>query len=172
VQATLLAGALVGASAAVYTLASGRSPAEVGRSGEATLEELATAPERWSVVALLLLLVCKGVAYGVSLGAFRCGPVFPAVFLGCAVGVLLAPLPGLGTVPTMAIGMAAGTAAALRLRVFSILLVVLLLGPAAASQIPVIILSAVTAYVVAELLASGRTSRAATQPAPGVTAES
>jgi MFS superfamily sulfate permease-like transporter len=50
-------------------------------------------------------------------------------------------------------------------------LVVLLLGPAAASQIPVIILSAVTAYVVAELLASRRTSRAAMQPAPGVTAE-
>lgn len=67
---------------------------------------------------------------------------------------------------------AADTAAALRLRVFSILLVVLLLGPAAASQIPVIILSAVTAYVVAELLASRRTSRAAMQPAPGVTAES
>ncbi|MGH9248630.1 MAG: hypothetical protein ACRD0W_03810 [Acidimicrobiales bacterium] len=74
-QATLLAGALVGASAAVYTLASGRSPAEVGRSGEATLEELATAPERWSVAALLLLLVCKGVAYGVSLGPSGADPV-------------------------------------------------------------------------------------------------
>lgn len=42
VQAILLAGALVGASAAVYALTSSCSPAEVGRSGEATLEELAS----------------------------------------------------------------------------------------------------------------------------------
>ena len=36
----------------------------------------------YSVGALLLLVVCKGLAYGVSLSSFRGGPIFPALFIG------------------------------------------------------------------------------------------
>ena len=68
-------------------------------------------------------------------------------------GVLLAPLPGLGVVPGVAAGMAAAAASALRLPVSSVVLVVLLLGNSA--MIPVVILAAVVAFVTTELLPAG-----------------
>jgi H+/Cl- antiporter ClcA len=106
-----------------------------------------------------LLVVCKGVAYALSIGVFRGGPVFPAIFLGAAVGVLAATwLPGLGLVPAMAIGMAAGVATT-GLPVTSVLLVVLLLGDSAANQMPVVILAVVAALIVEEKLTSLRPAR-------------
>ncbi|MGW7198310.1 chloride channel protein [Streptomyces chryseus] len=136
--------------AAVYALVTDRSPADVASSGQATLSELAAHPHAWGVGALLAVLVCKGVAYALCLGSLRGGPIFPALFLGAAAGVLLAPLPGLGVVPGMAAGMAAAAAATLRLPVSSVVLVVLLLG--SSDMIPVVILAAVVAFVTAELL--------------------
>ncbi|MET0929302.1 MAG: hypothetical protein ABWX74_07275, partial [Aeromicrobium sp.] len=89
---------------------------------------------------------------------FRGGPVFPALFLGAVVGVLAAgALPGLTLVPALAIGMAAGMAIT-GLPVTSVVLVTLLLGDAAASQMPVVILAVVAALVVEDLLSSHRGS--------------
>ena len=46
----------------------------------------------WTVGALVLLVVCKGLAYGVSLSAFRGGPMFPGMFIGAVGGIAaLAP---------------------------------------------------------------------------------
>ena len=99
-----------------------------------------------------MLLLCKGLAYALCLGAFRGGPVFPAIFLGAAFGALAAAvLPGVNALPALAVGMAAGTAMT-RLPVTSVLLVVLLLGDAATSLMPVVILAVVTAIVVDELM--------------------
>ncbi|MBB5957196.1 H+/Cl- antiporter ClcA [Saccharothrix tamanrassetensis] len=149
---TVAAGLVAGSSAALYAVLTGRSPAEVALSGQGLLPTLATQPGQWSTGALVTLLLCKGLAYAVCLGAFRGGPVFPAIFIGAAFGVLASSLvPGIGTVPGLAIGMAAG-AAVTRLPVTSVVLVVLLLGDAAAGQVPVVILAAVTAMVVDELL--------------------
>ena len=55
----------------------------------------------WGVLlaALLLLLACKGIAYGLSMSSFRGGPVFPAMFLGAAGGIAASHLPGLPLVP-------------------------------------------------------------------------
>jgi len=39
------------------------------------------APRAWSISALLLLLLFKGLAWGISLGSFRGGPTFPALFI-------------------------------------------------------------------------------------------
>jgi hypothetical protein len=39
-----------------------------------------------------LLLLCKGVAYGLSLGSFRGGPTFPAIFLGALAGIMASQL--------------------------------------------------------------------------------
>jgi len=48
-----------------------------------------------AVGVLLLLIACKGLAYGVSLSGFSGGPTFPAQFIGAAGGVALSHLPGL-----------------------------------------------------------------------------
>ena len=46
-----------------------------------------------SVTAVVVILVCKGIAYAVALGGgLRGGPIFPATFLGVAVGVLVSLL--------------------------------------------------------------------------------
>jgi H+/Cl- antiporter ClcA len=52
---------------------------------------------------LALLVLAKGVAYTLSLGAgFRGGPVFPALTLGLAAGTLAAILfPGLELTPAV-----------------------------------------------------------------------
>jgi H+/Cl- antiporter ClcA len=84
---------------------------------------------------------------GLSLGSFRGGPTFPAVFLDATIGVLVGLLPGPGTTAGIAIGMTAATTAVLRLPVTSIVLVVLLLGPEGASQLPVILLAAAVSMV-------------------------
>jgi H+/Cl- antiporter ClcA len=149
---TVGAGLLAGCSAAAYALVTDHSSAEVALSGQATLSALATDPGAWSTGALLALLLCKGLAYALSIGVFRGGPVFPAIFLGAAIGVVASTwLPHLGLVPALAIGMAAGVAVT-GLPVTSVVLVVLLLGDAATSQMPVVILATVTALVVEELL--------------------
>jgi H+/Cl- antiporter ClcA len=152
IPTTVAVGLLAGCSAALYAALSDHSAAEVALSGQAVLPALATSPGDWSAGALVALLLCKGLAYALCIGVFRGGPVFPALFLGAAAGVLASTvLPGLATVPALAIGMAAG-AAVTRLPVSSVVLVVLLLGDAAASQMPVVILAVVTALVVEELL--------------------
>jgi H+/Cl- antiporter ClcA len=151
---TVTAGLLAGASAAGYALVTDRSADEVALSGQATLGALASDPGAWSTGALLLLLACKGVAYALSIGVFRGGPVFPAIFLGAVVGVLASTwLPGLGLLPALAIGMAAGVATT-GLPVTSALLVVLLLGDSAVDQMPVVLLAVVTALIVEEKLTS------------------
>ncbi|MFH8575503.1 chloride channel protein [Streptomyces zaomyceticus] len=150
---TVLCAAAAAACAALYALITGRSPAEVALSGQATLGQLATDPHAWGVGALVAVLLFKGTAYALCLGSLRGGLVFPALFLGAAAGVLVAPLPGLGLVPGMAAGMAAAAAATLRLPVSSVVLVSLLLGGTA--MIPVVILAVVISFVTTELLPRG-----------------
>jgi H+/Cl- antiporter ClcA len=150
VLVAVVAGLGTGALAGIFALLTNRSPMEVLTSGQAALPGLVA--HTWPVGVLLLLLLCKGAAYALCLGAFRGGPTFPAIFLGGVAGVLAGHVPGLGTVPGMAICMAAGMVAIVRLPVTSALLVVLLLGPAATSQMPVVLVATVTALIVAEVL--------------------
>ena len=152
----MAAGLVAGSCAALYAVLTDHSPAEVAMSGQATLPELATHPGDWSATALVLLLICKGLAYAVCIGAFRGGSVFPAVFMGAASGVLASMwFPGIGAVDGLAIGMAAG-AAVIGLPITSVLLVTLLLGDAATDLMPAIILAAVTALVLNEMLTTRR----------------
>lgn len=150
VPRTAAAALGVGALASLYTLITDRTPADVASSGQATMAELASDPHAWGIGALLAVLLCKATGYALCLGSLRGGPIFPALFLGAAAGTLLAPLPGLGFAPALAAGMAAAATASLRLPVSSVVLVVLLLGTA--EVIPLVILAAVTAFVITELL--------------------
>ena len=70
--------------------------------------------------ALLLLLVCKGLAYGVSLSSFRGGPIFPALFIGTAGGIALSHLPGLPLVAGVAMGLGAMSVVMLKLPLTSV----------------------------------------------------
>ena len=64
-------------------------------SGQNAVGPLVSDASTWSLTALALLIAFKGIAWSISLGAFRGGPVFPALFLGAAAGLMAARLPGL-----------------------------------------------------------------------------
>ena len=68
-------------------------------SGQDAIGPLVANPGAWSLSALALLIAFKGLAYGVSLGTFRGGPTFPAMFLGAAGGLMAAQLPGFELTP-------------------------------------------------------------------------
>ena len=153
---TVGAGVVAGACACLYAVMTGHSPTEVALSGQATLPVLAADGSAWTTGALTALVAAKALAYAVCLGAFRGGAVFPAILIGAGIGVLASTLaPGLGLLPGLAIGMAAGVAV-IGLPVSSVILVVLLLGDGAASQMPVVILAVVAAMVVEERLSSSQ----------------
>ena len=107
-----------------------------------------------SAGVLALLVVAKGLAYALSLGAgFRGGPIFPALAIGVMLGVLGADLlPGLELTPAVAAGMAAGTAAVARWPFTAVLLATLLVGSSAADVAPIAILASAAAWVVASAL--------------------
>ncbi|KUL69144.1 MULTISPECIES: chloride channel protein [unclassified Streptomyces] len=169
VPRTVVCALAAGVCGAVYTLATDRDPADVASSGQSTLAQLAQDPHAWGVGALIAVLLCKGAAYAACLGSLRGGPVFPALFLGAAAGVLLSPLPGLGVVPGMAAGMAAAGGAALRLPVSSAVLVVLLMG--GAEMTPVVLLAAVVGFATVELLPPGRAVPPVGKPAEAPAAQ-
>ncbi|GLP65848.1 hypothetical protein TUSST3_24680 [Streptomyces sp. TUS-ST3] len=153
VRNTILCALGAAVCVSLYAVVTDRSPAEAALSGESTLSTLARDPHAWSVGTLIAVLAFKTVAYTLCLGSLRGGPVFPALFLGGAAGVLLAPLPGLGLVPAMAAGMAASVTAALRLPVSSVILVVLLLGNV--DTVALVVLAAVGSFVLTQRLPQG-----------------
>ncbi|MEZ0070360.1 H+/Cl- antiporter ClcA [Streptacidiphilus sp. MAP12-20] len=156
---TVACAVAVGAFAAMYGLSTGRAPEEAALSGQATLAALAAEPHAWPVSALLLLLVFKGLAWSVSMAALRGGPAFPALFLGAVAAVLCSPLPGFGVTAGLAVGLAAAGSAVLRLPVSAAVLATLLLGRDAVSQMPLLVVASVVAFVCGELLRGRRTLR-------------
>ncbi|MFB7473146.1 chloride channel protein [Kitasatospora sp. NPDC056184] len=163
---TVLCAVAVGACIAAYALLTGRSPQEAALSGQATLGTLAADPAAWSVFALLMLTLCKAAAWGVALGSLRGGPIFPAVLIGAALGLACAPLPGLGTASGLAVGLAASATAVTRLPVTSTVLATVLLGTEASNLLPLLLVTAVTAFVVGELVRGLGDRRASRRSAP------
>ena len=96
----------------------------------------------------------QGPAYALSLGAgFRGGPVFPALLIGAAMGALAAEvLPGLEVTPAFAAGIAAATAAVLRVPFTAALLATVLVGSSAADVAPIAVLAAAVGWLVAVAL--------------------
>ena len=107
--ATPLVGLAVAGLAIAYAAGTGKGSSEVLFSGQNALGPLIDHASGYTVGALLLLLVCKGLAYGGSLSSFRGGPIFPAMFLGAAGGLALSHLPGLPLVAGAAMGIGAMT---------------------------------------------------------------
>ncbi|MGH3365340.1 MAG: chloride channel protein [Nocardioidaceae bacterium] len=140
-------GLLVALLAILYTEATDKPYSDVLFSGQAALPALITHSAEYSVGALLLLLLCKGVAYGLCLSSFRGGPVFPAMFLGAVGGIAMGHLPGLQTVSGAAMGIGAMCVVMLGFPLVSVLLATLLLMSDGLAVMPLVIVAVVVAYV-------------------------
>ena len=152
VLVTMGFGALIGVTAMTYQLVTGHSFTQVLFSGQDALPELVADAADYSVGALVLLAACKMLAYGLSLSAFRGGPVFPAMFVGATVGIALSGLPGLSMAPAIAAGIGAMCAAMLRLPMTSALLATILLGSDGVAVTPQVVVAVAVSFVVTMVL--------------------
>jgi H+/Cl- antiporter ClcA len=150
---TPVAALLLAALAMVYSQITGNATSDILFSGEASLPTLVHRGDTYTLGALALLIVCKGLAYGISLGSFRGGPVFPAIFIGGAAGILFSHLPGLPVTAGVAMGIGAMAAVMLRMPMTGVLLASLLLGREGIIAMPLVIVAVVVAYVAAAWLA-------------------
>jgi H+/Cl- antiporter ClcA len=162
-----VAGLAVAGLAIAFAAATGKGSSEVLFSGQSALGPLITHAGGYTVGALVLLLACKGIAYGVSLSSFRGGPTFPAMFLGAAGGVALSHLPGLPLVDGVAMGIGAMTAVMLRLPLTAVLLATLLLASDGLEVMPLAIVAVVVAYVASARLTPGPSPSPSPAAAPG-----
>ena len=141
-------GLAVGLLAVAFVEGSGKSNSYVLFSGQAALTPLIEHASTFTVGALALLLVCKGLAYAGCLSSFRGGPTFPGLFLGAAGGILLSHLPGLPMIAGAAMGIGAMTTVMLNgMPLTSVLLVEVLFAPDAVALAPIVIVAVVTAHV-------------------------
>lgn len=152
VAVTALLGLLVGLAAMTYQLISDNSFTQVLFSGQDALPALVDHAADYSVGVLILLLVCKSLAYGLSLSAFRGGPVFPSMFIGAVLGIAMAELPGMSLAPGIAMGIGAMCTSMLRLPLTSTMLATLLMGADGVSVTPQVVVAVVVAYVGTNLL--------------------
>jgi H+/Cl- antiporter ClcA len=162
----LLAGGFsVGLIAWIFHEAADRPLSLVLFSGEAATPKLLA---ETSAAVLVGVVVAKALAYAISIGAgFRGGPVFPAVFLGAAMGVLASvTFGGYSITAAVAVGVAAATAAGLRTPFTGALLASLLVGSAGANAIPLTIISAVVAWLAAMAVAGRQGDQPATPTEP------
>jgi H+/Cl- antiporter ClcA len=151
--AAVVAGLIVAGLAIAYAEGTGKHSSEVLFSGQSALGPLITNSASYTVGALLLLLVCKSLAYGVSLSSFRGGPIFPALFVGAVGGIAMSHLPGLPLVAGVAMGMGAMSVVMLTLPLTSVLLATLLLYSDGLAVMPLVIVAVVVAYVSAARIA-------------------
>jgi H+/Cl- antiporter ClcA len=149
---TPIAGVVTGALAIIFAQTTGHSTSDVLTSGQNALGPLLTGSSSYSVGALLLLILCKGIGYTMALGAFRGGPIFPSMYLGAALGIALSHLPGLPVVAGAAMGITAVCVTMLRLPLTSVLLTALFLGTDGIRLMPLVIVAGVVAYVLSARL--------------------
>jgi H+/Cl- antiporter ClcA len=140
-------GLAVGALAIAFAEGSGKPSSDVLFSGQAALPSLLENSATYSVGALVLLVACKGLAYGLSLSGFRGGPTFPAMFVGAAGGIAMSHLPGLPMVAGAGMGIGAMTCTVLGLPLTSVLLTTIFLGSDGVAVMPLVIVAVVVAYV-------------------------
>jgi H+/Cl- antiporter ClcA len=146
----LVAGGLaVGCLAQLADVLGGNSQ-DVLFSGQAAIPHIVAEASDGIVLAVL---AAKAIAYGICLGCgFRGGPIFPAIFIGVALAALA--VVAFDTSPTVAIAMgtAAGTAAATRLIFTSVLIAALLVGTAGIDTVPVAVFAGVAAWLTVSAL--------------------
>jgi H+/Cl- antiporter ClcA len=163
------AGLLIGGLAVTFRAVTDEPVDLVLFSGQQALPDIVV---EGSAGVLAFLVVTKGLAYALSMGAgFRGGPIFPALAIGTATGVLAADiLPGLDLTPAVAVGLAAATSAVLRIPFTAVLLASLLVGSSATEVAPIAVLAAATGWVVAVALPNPEDRAAAKEAAKAAAA--
>jgi H+/Cl- antiporter ClcA len=150
-----LAGLVVAALAILFEQTTDFGANQVLFSGQDALPGLVSGAGTWSVGALFMVILCKGLAWSVSLGSFRGGPTFPAIYLGAAGGIAASHLPGFSMSAGIAVGIGVMLVAVLKLPLSSIVIATAMTASAGLAVGPLIILGVVAAYL-ATLALQGR----------------
>jgi H+/Cl- antiporter ClcA len=167
---TLVAGLIIAGLAIIFGEVTGKASSAVLFSGQSALPPLLENAASYTAGTLVLLVVCKGLAYSLSLATFRGGPTFPGMFIGAAGGLALSHLAGLPTITGAAIGIGAMTAGMLQLPITSVLLTTLFLGAYGVKVMPLVIVAVVVAFVVSKWLAGPPAAPQVSQPAEAAAA--
>ncbi|MDP1878303.1 MAG: chloride channel protein [Actinomycetota bacterium] len=122
-----------------------------------------------SAVTVLLVILAKCLAYGLSIGGgYRGGPIFPIVYIGVGIAVLATiVVTDLPIGPMAAAAVAAASTVMLRLPFTSALLAVLILGTAGMTIAPFAIIGSVIGFGMRQALDRFDARRAAGSPALG-----
>ncbi len=160
-----IAGLAVAGLAIAFFEATGQPVDLVLFSGQDGMGPIVQQAATLSMGTLTLLIVFKGLAWGVSLGAARGGPTFPAMFLGIVGGLLAAHLPGFAETPAIAVLIGVACVSVLRLPL-SCIVISLVVSGAGLGAAPLIIVGVVVAY----LATVGLSARVAHPQSAGVDA--
>ena len=136
-------------------------------SGQEAFGSLFASATTVSVSTLVLLFLFKGLAWSISLGSFRGGPTFPAIFLGAVGGLIAAHLPGFAETPAVAVLVGAMCVSILRLPLSSVMIALLLTVSAGLAVAPLIIVAVVVAYLTSLALTAYVDGRIGAEPAAG-----
>jgi H+/Cl- antiporter ClcA len=167
---TIAAGLAVGGLAVAYAEATDESPNAVLFSGENAFDALFASAATVSTSTLVLLIVFKGLAWSISLGNFRGGPTFPALFLGVVAGLIATDLPGYAEAEAVAALTGAACVSVLRLPLSSVMIAGLLTVQAGLAVTPLVIVAVVVAYLTSEALTAYVDSRIGPRSAHSVNA--
>ncbi len=160
-----LAGLIVAGLAIAFAQLGDQTPYAVLFSGSRAMVSVLEQAGTLSLATLGLLYVCKGLAWAVSMGSFRGGPVFPAIFVGMVGGLLASHLPSFPEGAAIATVMAATIAAVLRLPLAAVVIALLMTLSTGVEVTPLIIVAAVVSYVLVDVL-----DTTVARPAPKVRA--
>ena len=162
----LPAGALAVGGLAIAFAQITHQPADlVLFSGQDAFDSLIKQGPTLALSTLAFLLLFKGLAWSISLGNFRGGPTFPALFLGAAAGLLAAHLPGFSETPAVAVLMAATAVSILKLPLSATVITLVMVSKAGLATAPLIIVAVVVAYLTIRTLSATRRPAASTAPA-------
>lgn len=161
---TIAAALAVGGLAIAFNRATGQATDAVLFSGQDAFGELVKDAPSLSLSTLALLLLFKGLAWSLSLGNFRGGPVFPALFLGAVGGLLAGHLPGLSETPAVAILMAAACVSILKLPLSCTIITLVLTSRAGLGVSPLIVVAVVVGYLTIQSLTALRASLTSSEP--------
>jgi H+/Cl- antiporter ClcA len=154
---TILAAVVIAALAIAIAQLTGESADAVLFSGQEAMNPIVSQAGTISLGTIALLVLCKGLAWGISLGSARGGPTFPAIFLGIAGGLLASHLPGFSETPAVGVLVGATVVSVLQLPLSSII-IALLVTQTGAGVAPLIIVGVVVAYITTKVLTARGTA--------------